>query len=81
MRTVTSWQDNWSAHWPGHPRLGGLHGFTVSCVISRHDPGEPRGVYMVALSCGPEVLRLTGAVEFKGYAVVDDFGNLVKVKQ
>lgn len=80
MSNVTHWNDNWSKHWPGHPRLGGLHGFTDSCVITKHEPCEPRGVYTVALSCGPEVLKLTGAVKFKGYAVMDDFGNLQRVE-
>jgi len=80
MRAATSWHDDWSGQFPGSRSMGGLHGFTEFAVLTRHEPYQRRGVWTVALACGSELLEMTcGGGSTKCCAVMDDFGNLVRV--
>ena len=78
----THWENNWSG--AINSLSGGLVGFTQHVNLSRHCPlfCKP-GLWHVALNCGSEILCMlnpSGTWLSSYSAVMDDFGNLVKVE-
>lgn len=80
---TTHWEDNWSAGFAFPMLGGGLMGFTQHVSVTRHCPLVCKpGLWRVALTAGSEVLGMVSPDSPSACnAVMDDFGDLVRVEQ
>ncbi len=81
--TAARWNENTSAAFAGMactPTLGGLAGYAGSIGMYRHCPSFCKpGMWDVSLCVGAEAADFFSIKRASAAAVIDDFGNLVRV--